>query len=51
MKRKNKEIGECMMCGRLTRKYYLPSKFRGQKNPAGVNIKRFYCGCAGPRTI
>lgn len=39
MKRKNKEVDKCVMCGELTREGW---KHKGKR-------KVFYCGCEGRR--
>jgi hypothetical protein len=42
MKRKNKEIGYCIKCGRETT--IQTRRVKGMRH-----IKTFYCGCQGPR--
>jgi len=46
MKRKDKEIGKCSLCGKETTKQ-LP-KFKHYPNG---KKKRFYCGCEGIRAL
>jgi len=44
MKKKNKEVGECGMCGKQTTK--LIPQVKGYPHK-----KIFYCGCKGARCI